>query len=199
MNKQLETYIADAIKTESLIENVNINPEFLGSVLQIYVAAGTMLDQIKKNAFYDKEFDTDKLTEEFINIVGSLDTLKPSIDGIKHANTKMMPDPGKQELSINPRIFHAIIGTATESVELVEALVKSFDVSHVDDVNLLEEFGDIMWYFAILCDEMGGDWQQTLDTNIAKLKARYPDKFTNDKAINRDLTSERVILNTLKK
>ena len=33
-----------------------------------------------------------------------------------------------------------------------------------------------------------------LDKNIAKLKARYGDKFSSDRAINRDLETERTIL-----
>lgn len=43
--------------------------------------------------------------------------------------------------------------------------------------------------------EIADDWdikvEDTLDTNIAKLKVRYPDKYTDYKAINRDLLSER--------
>lgn len=43
-------------------------------------------------------------------------------------------------------------------------------------------------------DHMGIDKQSALERNINKLKARYPDKFDNDKAINRDLETERKIL-----
>lgn len=38
------------------------------------------------------------------------------------------------------------------------------------------------------------DIPNILDTNISKLKARYGDKFTSEKAINRDLKTERNIL-----
>ena len=38
------------------------------------------------------------------------------------------------------------------------------------------------------------DIEQILDTNISKLKARYGEKFTSDKAINRNLVLEREIL-----
>jgi len=33
-----------------------------------------------------------------------------------------------------------------------------------------------------------------MQINIEKLKARYPDKFTSDKAINRNLDIERKVL-----
>lgn len=40
------------------------------------------------------------------------------------------------------------------------------------------------------------DWNlfEIMDTNIEKLEARYPEKFTTDKADNRDLNTEREIL-----
>jgi hypothetical protein len=38
------------------------------------------------------------------------------------------------------------------------------------------------------------DIKGSFDINIAKLKARYGDKFSSDKAINRDLETERKIL-----
>lgn len=52
-------------------------------------------------------------------------------------------------------------------------------------------------YFKALyefCTILGIDFYTALDLNIAKLKARYPEKFTEEAALNRDLDAERVIL-----
>jgi len=49
---------------------------------------------------------------------------------------------------------------------------------------------DIHW----LCDYYDIDIKEVYQVNIDKLKARYGDKFTSDKAINRDLDVERTIL-----
>lgn len=46
----------------------------------------------------------------------------------------------------NPRLLHAAIGAVTEVTELLLA---------TDDVNVKEEMGDICWYVAIACDELG--------------------------------------------
>ena len=51
-----------------------------------------------------------------------------------------------------------------------------------------------MWYQAIACDVLGTTFEIEQERNIAKLSARYPDKFTEDKAINRDLETERKVL-----
>jgi hypothetical protein len=45
-----------------------------------------------------------------------------------------------------------------------------------------------------LIDELGGNWDDILNRNIEKLKARYPDKFDTERAITRDLDTERAIL-----
>jgi hypothetical protein len=63
-----------------------------------------------------------------------------------------------------------------------------------DAVNLIEECGDVQWYEAMLCRALGTDFDTVQRTNIAKLKARFPDKFTEESANNRDLEIERSIL-----
>lgn len=176
----LKQYVTDATRTESLVDSIEVDPEFLAGVLQIFIASGNMLDQIKKHAFYGKGYDDEKLREEFVNIVHSLDQIKPAIGG-----THM-----EGAMAANTRLFHSIVGIATEATELVEALTQE----EIDGVNVLEEFGDLNWYQAIGIDTLGGDFESVLRTNIEKLRARFPDKFTNESAINRNTDREREIL-----
>jgi NTP pyrophosphatase (non-canonical NTP hydrolase) len=87
------------------------------------------------------------------------------------------------------------MGTVTESGELIDACKKSmFYGKTLDKVNMLEEAGDVLWYIAILCDELNSSFEEYFEVNIAKLKARYGDKFTEHNAENRNLTTEREIL-----
>jgi NTP pyrophosphatase (non-canonical NTP hydrolase) len=92
-------------------------------------------------------------------------------------------------------VLHAILGIYTEAGELLEHL---HDVlcgkKELDPVNILEELGDLNWYEAMLHREMNTTFSQAWDKNIQKLKLRYGDKFTTDRAINRDLDSERKLL-----
>lgn len=95
----------------------------------------------------------------------------------------------------NIRILHAAVGLATEAGEVQDALKKHlFYGKPLDKVNLAEEMGDIFWYMAILADVLGVSFDDIQDKNIAKLKARYGDKFTAAAALNRDLETERKIL-----
>jgi len=93
------------------------------------------------------------------------------------------------------RLLHAGIGIATESGEFLDALKKHiFYGKALDRTNLKEELGDLLWYIAIAMDELGTDFDEVQAVNIAKLTARYPDKFTLEAAEHRDLTTERAIL-----
>lgn len=88
--------------------------------------------------------------------------------------------------------IHMSLGLTTESAEIADVFKKKLAYNkEIDWVNIKEEVGDLMFYVANICNINGWDLRDILDTNIAKLKVRYPDKYTDDKAINRDLLSER--------
>ena len=91
--------------------------------------------------------------------------------------------------------LHMVLGMQTEVAEIADVYKKHIAYGkELDLVNIKEELGDSMWYFANLCNFHGWDLRDILETNIAKLKSRYPEKFDADKAINRDLETERKIL-----
>ncbi len=92
-------------------------------------------------------------------------------------------------------LLHAAMGISTESGEMLDQLKRViFYGKALDVVNVKEEIGDLMWYIAILIRELDLDFEEILSLNIDKLKARFPEKFTEDKALNRDLSKERNIL-----
>jgi NTP pyrophosphatase (non-canonical NTP hydrolase) len=93
------------------------------------------------------------------------------------------------------RLIHGAMGVVTESGELMDAMKKHvFYGADPDKVNLKEELGDLFWYIAVLCDALGISFEEVWETNIAKLKSRYGEKFNEDGALNRDLQKERGIL-----
>ena len=91
--------------------------------------------------------------------------------------------------------LHKVIGISTEAGELLDAYKKHFAYGkNLDVVNVGEEIADIMWYISNLCRIKGIDLEEMMERNINKLKARYPDKFSQEKALNRNLDIERDIL-----
>lgn len=96
---------------------------------------------------------------------------------------------------VTPRIEHAVMGLVTEAGECMDAIKKAKIYGReLDAVNLLEEAGDIMWYLALLSSELDVSFEQMWEKNIAKLQARYPEKYSNEHALNRDASAERKTL-----
>ena len=64
----------------------------------------------------------------------------------------------------------------------------------IDWTNVIEEAGDLLWYLAVLARATNTPLEEIGRINIAKLQKRYPDKFTTEHAIHRDLDGERKVL-----
>lgn len=91
--------------------------------------------------------------------------------------------------------LHMVLGMLTEIGELADVFKKNMVYGkEIDWVNVKEEIFDLMWYVAGFCEFNNIDFEKGLDTNIKKLRARYPEKFTKENARNRDLSVEREIL-----
>jgi NTP pyrophosphatase (non-canonical NTP hydrolase) len=92
-------------------------------------------------------------------------------------------------------LLHGAMGVCTEGGELLDAMKKhEFYGKPIDWINVKEELGDIFWYLAIGCRAANISLEEVAETNIAKLKRRYPDRFTSAAAINRDISAERAVL-----
>lgn len=77
-------------------------------------------------------------------------------------------------------LMHAIIGIASESGELLDAIKKNFAYGKpLDQENLLEEAGDLLFYFTALCLIQHWTLEQVAAANMTKLMKRYPDGIFN--------------------
>lgn len=91
--------------------------------------------------------------------------------------------------------LHMVIGLSTEAGELLDIFKKKFAYGKdIDYVHIVEEIFDNFWYLCNLCNILGINPEDGFQINIDKLKSRYPEKFTSDSAINRDLDAERFVL-----
>jgi NTP pyrophosphatase (non-canonical NTP hydrolase) len=161
----MKKYIEDSARTASGTYFTNkVTDREVKDVFEAFAAKGEMLDHQKRRLFYGKGDE----------IEGG------DVEGFSVKN-------------LNGNIVHAIYGICTEAGEMAEALLKGGSGS-LDKVNLKEEAGDILWYLAMLFRELDCDFDEVATTNINKLKARFPEKFTQEKVYNRDLSKEREIL-----
>lgn len=159
-------YEAEAAQTKSDQFHGDLVPlRILNERLVAFIKAANDLDKIKKSLFYGKE-------NVFAWRIGDGENGCQGFD-----------DTLKQD------ILHGVLGIATEAGELIEAFNGKFD-----PVNIMEEVGDVMWYQAIICTALKTNFANTQVQNIAKLRTRFPDKFTEYDANNRNLSKEREVL-----
>ncbi len=195
----LQQYISAALETESRIDVVKTDAMHLVNVLNATIAAGNLLDVIKKDTFYGLPKTPEKLgarQDRLIDNARRLRTAAPLAASGALPSDSADPSTVRSLTNIDPRVAHAVIGMATEAVELLEALRDAIvNNEPIDSVNLLEELGDLNWYHAIAVDALGGNWEKIQETNIAKLRERNKGKkFNAEATINRDVDRERTLL-----
>lgn len=153
-----------------------VSQEALDGFLTAAIEALKHLDKIKKALFYGRESDVDYYVPNETDI--KVHTLH-------------------EDLHSAIRLLHGILGVATEAGEMLEALRKGLNGEGFDTVNLFEECGDNQWYIAAMLRVMGKTFTDAQVANIAKLRKRFPNKFTEYDANNRNLTGERTTLEDL--
>mgnify|MGYP001191903492 FL=1 len=76
------------------------------------------------------------------------------------------------------RLLTAAVGMSAESGEFTEVVKKMiFQGKPVNDENIFHlkrELGDVMWYVAQACMALDTDFNEIIEMNVDKLKARYP-------------------------
>ena len=81
--------------------------------------------------------------------------------------------------SDNMNLVHAALGLAGEAGEFADASKRAIIYGRpLDEANLKEEIGDLLWYCALAAHASGSTLAELAEQNIAKLKRRYPEKFT---------------------
>lgn len=170
----IKKYLVESDRTAPKFEDgLNVNDSTLEALrytmLQM-VEVSKPLDDLKKHIYYKKPFQW--------------------IDPINNIAKETINLP-----QYEADLIHAIVGIATESTELLEALsARLTGEEEIDVVNLVEEVGDLMWYQALLLRTLNTDFEQAGSINIDKLYKRFPHKFNNDEAIYRDVSKERELL-----
>lgn len=174
-------YIDEANQTKSdQFHGELVSASYLKALVAGIAARLIELDKVKKALFYGK------LPEGQRGFIAEGDT-----DDCHELPNILIADRG-----VGIDLIHGIIGKATEAGELLEAMLAVLDspFEYIDATNIKEEVADGQWYDAIIAKALGFTFEEIQATNIAKLRARYPNKFSEYDAINRDLGVEREIL-----
>lgn len=67
----------------------------------------------------------------------------------------------------------AVMGLMSEAGELGDVWKKHlFHGKPLDEEAMILEMGDVLWYFVLMCIDNGISFQEIMERNMAKLKAR---------------------------
>lgn len=184
-----QDYIPLAIRTESKSRNYLTGKmctqaeRLRHSAMGLITEAAELLDAYKKHIYYGKPLDRVNIEEE----VGDLAwyyALMCDVAGYKP----------RDDSDFAPVTTIQAIGQLTARVSIDFLCYRSKDAY---DCFIASPKDTCQWIFENIltfCENEKLSLTFVLEKNIAKLRARYPDKFDSDKAINRDLQKEREIL-----
>jgi NTP pyrophosphatase (non-canonical NTP hydrolase) len=192
-NVDAENYGIFAERTEAPYDNLNkelrTGSELPGMIIGALGASafvGQTMDELKKFAFYGKAPKSFTNLHTWAHEFGVGMWVDPEVAARIY------------DLKIQ-RLIHVGSGLQTEASEFNEALLKYIlEGKPIDDVNLMEELGDSLWYVGIGCRVLGVTLLAVLRKNISKLYIRYRSKFTAVEANTRNLASERATLEQTK-
>lgn len=81
---------------------------------------------------------------------------------------------------------HAVFGLTSEAGEVAGILQKEYQGHEVDREHVRKELGDCMWMIAEACAAFDINLDDVMQTNINKLKTRYPEGFTAERSLHRE-------------
>ena len=101
----------------------------------------------------------------------------------KLAMTTLNPNLDKKDILIN-----GVMGLCGESGEVIDIVKKHLAQGHeLDREKIIKELGDVAWYMAEIATVLDVELEDVLVQNIEKLKKRYPEGFSTEKSVNREI------------
>lgn len=96
----------------------------------------------------------------------------------KAANRTSINEPDFEITNDQVMISWNAIGLSGEAGEVAELAKKQIYHQHgIDTEKWKKELGDVLWYVAALCANLGLTMEEVMEHNINKLEARFPNGY----------------------
>lgn len=189
----LETYISNALRTES-------EPQFLDGIAETLEDGELAIIGRTKVRLIHAAMGMASEINELIEATDSVNLLEELGDVMWYwaVAVHALGHPPHQVLMLAERIEKPEEGNAREDLFVAIGELNDMAKKHAfydkSLGNSMLVLARILWLVEFLVQASGESLEYVMDRNIAKLKARYPEKFTKDAALNRDLEKEREAL-----
>ena len=142
------------------------------SVLESIKRSGAKAGKLKGHLFYGRELKNADLAQNQIDRDGLIQRMQ----------------------NVPPDLIHSILGMADELAEITEVISDYiYSGKRIDWENINEEYGDLLWFWSCGNSCRGMKNEKIAEMNIEKLRKRFGDKFSEEKANNRNLEEERKV------
>jgi NTP pyrophosphatase (non-canonical NTP hydrolase) len=89
------------------------------------------------------------------------------------------------------RLLDGVVGLCNDAGEVCTQVKRHVEYGEpLDRLAVLEDCGDVLWRICQVLKGAGWTLEEAMEANLRKLRARYPDGFTDDRAANRDAAAE---------
>jgi NTP pyrophosphatase (non-canonical NTP hydrolase) len=78
-------------------------------------------------------------------------------------------------------------GEAGEALDIVKKIMfQGHELNEATKEHLIRELGDVLWYVATTAEALNVPLETVMQTNIDKLRARYPKRFDAERSQHRE-------------
>lgn len=171
-------YIPLAIRTESVRSSCSEQNRLL------HAAMGVMTESVELMGFTDQSNLAEELGDICWYIAIAMDTIEP-VD-FQPVSNRSFNNLGREVIICN---------LCEQSSYLLDMTKKNvFYGRQIDKVAFLQTCQLMLELVNSICNISSIQFTDVLAANIRKLRVRYPEKFTDESAVNRDLASEKLAL-----
>lgn len=184
---KIEEYRKEVTRTIVILPTLDKN--LLHMAYGITTEIGELQDIYKKELAYSKSIDLVNLKEEIgdifwyiFNTLNFLEITEREIYDLKYGI---------------PRAINFIKNEKLDNIKflLPHLVLQNADIfTHILKYNryiLIREVVSLYYDLCSLCEIYKFDYEEIMEININKLRIRFPEKFTQDLALNRNLEEER--------
>lgn len=181
----------ECLRTEAPRDFLNAKDPIMHSCLELVADTGRAVDLFKQKAYYDEVIDPRKIEHSCAVASSSLSGFAADYRS-EHEGKLRNPSP----TNVNSRFMHAIVGLYGEAGGLASILLeqKRHGEQSFDPLGMVDCIGGALWYLNIIMDELEVTETEVQEALIRKLRVRYPEGFSFEKAKRRDIEAERMAL-----
>jgi NTP pyrophosphatase (non-canonical NTP hydrolase) len=192
-----KNFIKNAIRTESAnfgLDKYKVE-RILHSIIGLQTESGEFTEAIYKNRYLEESLDLVNLKEEIGDMLWYIAIIVDELKSHKDLDELIKASKTKRDIFdsiVNIDLIYLQMRLQIVTAEYSDIVKKNIFYKRETPLETYKEkTEELMALISITLEHLNSSFEEECERVINKLKKRYPEKFTEDKAENRDLETER--------